>query len=118
MHPESPPEVIALADAVGPTSQIHGAAKSLPHALFIVATEARIFHKMKQAAPDKEFIAATMGDGATCVSCADRPWIKMNDLSRLLHVLDTRANEITIPEVVRARAEVSIRHTVEFASAA
>jgi quinolinate synthase len=42
----------------------------------------------------------------------------MNDLSRLLHVLDTRANEITIPEVVRARAEVSIRHTVEFASAA
>lgn len=116
VHPESPAEVIALADAVGSTSQIIQAAKTLPHKTFIVATEDGIFHKMKQAAPGKEFIAApTMGEGATCMSCAHCPWMKMNDLPRLLRVLETGENEITIPEDIRARAEVSLKRMVDFA---
>ncbi len=119
VHPESPPEVIALADVVGSTSQIIRAAKTLPHKLFIVATEDGIFHKMKQAAPGKAFIAApTMGEGATCLSCAHCPWMQMNDLPRLLRVLDTGENEVTIPETVRARAEVSLKRMVEFAGGA
>jgi quinolinate synthase len=118
VHPESPAEMIALADAVGSTSQLIQAARNLPHRLFIVATEDGIFHKMKQAAPGKEFIAApTMGEGATCVSCAHCPWMKMNDLPRLLRALDTGGDEIVIPEDIRARAEVALKRMVEFTCA-
>jgi len=38
VHPESPPDVIALADRVGSTSQIIQAAQELPNQTFIVAT--------------------------------------------------------------------------------
>ncbi len=116
VHPESPPEVIALADAVGSTSQLIEAAHTLPHPELIVATDRGIFHKMEQAAPDKVLIEApTGGVGATCHACAHCPWMAMNGLHNLLHTLETGANEIHIPEDVRARAYRSTMRMVEFA---
>lgn len=116
VHPESPPEVIALADRVGSTSQIIKAAVEMDNSTFIVATEDGIFHKMKEKAPDKTFIAApTAGEGATCKSCAHCPWMKLNDLQRLEHVLDTGENEILIDEPIRAEAEKSLKRMVDFA---
>jgi quinolinate synthase len=49
VHPESPEEVIALADVVGSTTQLIKATQSLPNKKFIVATDNGIFYKMKQA---------------------------------------------------------------------
>jgi quinolinate synthase len=116
VHPESPPGVIALADRVGSTSQIIQAAGEMDNDLFIVATEDGIFHKMKEAAPGKTFIAApTAGEGATCKSCAHCPWMKMNDLRGLERVLEGGANEVFIDEVIRRRAEVSLKRMVDFA---
>jgi len=115
VHPESPAEVIAIADVVGSTSQIIQAATQLDARKFIVATEDGIFHKMKQLAPNKTFLAApTAGEGATCESCAHCPWMKMNDLANLANVLETGQNEIHIEESIRRRAEVSIRRMIEF----
>ena len=69
VHPESPREVIKLADVVGSTSQLISACKSLPNKKMIVATDNRIFYKMKKAAPNKVLIEApTGGSGATCIS--------------------------------------------------
>lgn len=117
VHPESPMSVVDLADVVGSTSKILNATKELPHKKFIVATEDGIFHKMKQYSPDKEFIAApTAGNGATCKSCAQCPWMKMNDLQRLEKVLETGDNEILIDEQVRAKAERSLKRMVDFAN--
>jgi len=116
VHPESPPAVIELADRVGSTSQIIRAAREMPNPEFIVATEEGIFHKMRQAAPDKKFILApSMGEGATCISCGHCPWMKMNDLQRLAHVLETGANEVKIEEDIRRRAERSLKRMVDFA---
>jgi len=116
VHPESPASVIELADVVGSTSKLLNASRELDNELFIVATEAGIFHKMKQFSPNKQFIAApTAGEGATCISCAHCPWMKMNDLSRLANVLTTGDNEVHIDEEVRARAEKSLRRMVDFA---
>ncbi len=71
VHPESPQAIVDLADAVGSTSQLIQAAKTLPHAQMIVATDRGIFYKMQQACPDKELLEApTAGEGATCRSCA------------------------------------------------
>lgn len=116
VHPESPQEVIDLADRVGSTSQIIQAAAELENDTFIVATEDGIFHKMREAAPGKTFIAApTAGEGGTCKSCAHCPWMKLNDLSRLEHVLDTGSNEILIDESIVYRAQKSLKRMVDFA---
>ncbi len=115
VHPESPGPVIALADVVGSTTQIINAARDLDADTFIVATERGIFHKMKQAAPNKKFIAApSAGEGATCESCAECPWMKMNDLPRLERILISGDNEIHIDEDIRKLAARSITRMVEF----
>ena len=107
VHPESSQEMIDIADAVGSTSQLIAAAKSLPHKTFIVATDNQIFYKMQQAAPDKEFVAApTGGKGATCRSCAHCPWMAMNNLQRLKAALEDKvaSNEIHVDESIRIEA--------------
>lgn len=116
VHPESPEKVIQLADAVGSTTQLIKAAQRLPNKRFIVATDSGIFYKMQQAAPDKEFIAApTMGEGATCKSCAHCPWMAMNGLHNLLKVLETGNNEIFVDEEIRVKALRSTQRMLDFA---
>jgi quinolinate synthase len=116
VHPESPDDVIAMADAVGSTTQIIKAAQNLPNKQFIVATDNGIFYKMKQAAPDKQFIEApSHGEGATCSSCAHCPWMAMNGLHNLLHVLETGENEIHLDEDIRRKALSSTQRMLDFA---
>lgn len=115
VHPESPQEIVALADAVGSTSQLLDASKKLSNPIFIVATEAGIFYKMKQASPHKVFIEApTMGNSATCKSCAHCPWMGMNTLKNLADVLEKGNNEILVPDDVRERAMMPLTRMVEF----
>ena len=105
VHPESPAAVIELADHVGSTTQIIRAACEMPHQTFIVATDQGIFYKLQQAAPDKTFIIApTAGQGATCRSCANCPWMAMNDLEAMAAVFDRCDNEIEVPEALAAQA--------------
>ncbi len=116
VHPESPEEIIALADVVGSTTQIINAARDLPNKQFIVATDKGIFYKMKQLAPGKEFIEApTHGVGGTCTSCAHCPWMAMNGLHNLLEVLKTGKNEIFVDEKVRVKALRSTQRMLDFA---
>jgi len=118
VHPESPEGVVALADVVGSTTGLIKAARELPNPEFIVATDNGIFHKMREAAPGKTFIEApTGGAGATCSSCAHCPWMAMNTLDKLEHVLATGANEVRIDETVRRKAVVSIQRMLDFAKA-
>jgi quinolinate synthase len=118
VHPESPASVIGIADVVGSTSQLIRAAQTLPNPAFIVATDKAIFYKMQQAAPGKRLIEApTVGAGATCRSCAHCPWMAMNDLQSLAHVLETGANEIHVPETVRVQALRSTQRMLDFAKA-
>jgi quinolinate synthase len=116
VHPESPEAVIALADRVGSTTQIIQAAQEMPNKTFIVATDNGILYKMKQAAPDKKFIEApTAGEGATCESCAHCPWMAMNELRNLAHVLETGDNEIHVEESVRKQALKATQRMLDFA---
>ncbi|MCA1979264.1 MAG: quinolinate synthase NadA [Thiobacillus sp.] len=118
VHPESPAAVIAQADVVGSTTQLIEAVKTLPNTEFIVATDNGIFHKMRAAAPGKILLEApTAGEGATCQSCAHCPWMAMNGLKNLAHVLETGDNEIHIDEAIRAKARLSIQRMLDFAAA-
>jgi len=115
VHPESPKEVIALADVVGSTTQLINAAASRPENTFIVATDNGIFHKMKEAAPHKKFIEApTMGEGADCESCAHCGWMAMNNLEKCLDTLNTGNNEILINNQIIDKAKNSIQRLLDF----
>jgi quinolinate synthase len=91
VHPESPGPVIALADVVGSTTQIINAAREMD-----------------------AIAAPNAGEGAMCESCAECPWMKMNDMPRLEQVLETGDNEVLIEESIRKQAARSITRMVEF----
>lgn len=115
-HPESPAPVLELADFVGSTTQIIEAAKRFPNKKLIIATDTGIFYKLHQAVPDKVLMEApTAGRGATCQSCAHCPWMAMNDLRGLAHVLRTGANEIHVDETVRVKALRATQRMLDFA---
>ena len=118
VHPESPANVVELADVVGSTSQLIKAACELPNPRFIVATDKGIFYKMQQLAPDKQFIAApTAGTGATCRSCANCPWMAMNGLENMLHVLKDDAGagqEIFVDPELAKKAMVPLERMLAF----
>ena len=115
VHPESPKEVVALADVVGSTTQLINAAASRPENTFIVATDNGIFHKMKEVAPHKKFIEApTMGEGADCESCAHCGWMAMNNLEKCLDTLNTGNNEILINNQIIEKAKNSIQRLLDF----
>jgi quinolinate synthase len=115
VHPESPQAMVDIADAVGSTTQLIKAAQKMPNEHFIVATDRGIFYKMQQAAPGKTFLEApTGGSGATCRSCAHCPWMAMNDLQKIEHVLRTGANEIRIDPSLRAAAYKPLKRLIDF----
>lgn len=116
-HPESPAAVLEIADVVGSTTQIINAAKSLPNAEFIVATDRGIFHKLQQVAPDKQFIIApTAGDDATCRSCAYCPWMAMNSLQNLYQSLSEGSNEVLVDPVLAQQAMIPLQRMLDFAA--
>jgi quinolinate synthase len=115
VHPESPAAVIELADRVGSTSQIINAAVEMENRQFIVATDQGIFHKMQQAAPDKELIIApTAGHGATCYSCANCPWMAMNELEALAQVFERDDNEVLVDPELGKRAMLPLTRMLNF----
>jgi quinolinate synthase len=115
VHPESPANVIEIADAVGSTSQLIEAARTLPNPRMIVATDEGIFYKMQQAAPDKELIIApTAGHGATCRSCANCPWMAMNHLKNMRDSLEQGNNEILVDAELGRRAMISLQRMLDF----
>jgi quinolinate synthase len=116
VHPESPQEVVAQADVVGSTTALIEAVRTLPHPEFIIATDAGIFNKMQQAAPDKILLGApTAGEGASCESCARCPWMAMNTLEKLARILETGTNEIEVSPQLAAKSRIPIQRMLDFA---
>ncbi|GLX83482.1 quinolinate synthase NadA [Thalassotalea eurytherma] len=118
VHPESPSEIVDLADAVGSTSMLIKSAQDLPNKKFIVATDRGIFYKMQQLCPDKEFFEApTAGEGATCRSCAHCPWMAMNGLQAIEEALiDPSGKEVFVSDEVRIGALRSTNRMLDFTS--
>ncbi|WP_087026137.1 quinolinate synthase NadA [Thaumasiovibrio subtropicus] len=119
VHPESPASVVELADAVGSTSQLIKAAKTLPHKQLIVATDKGIFFKMQQMVPEKELIEApTAGAGATCRSCAHCPWMAMNGLVAIEAALREggEEHEIFVDAALREKSLIPLNRMLDFAA--
>ncbi len=118
VHPESPPDVVALADAVGSTSAILKAAREMDATEFIVATDNGMMHKLRSQNPGKVFYEApTAGNSATCKSCAHCPWMAMNGLAGLAHVLETDSNEVQVDPALGLLARRPIDRMLAFTAA-
>jgi len=119
VHPESPADIIELADSVGSTSQLIKAAQDMANQKFIVATDRGIFYKMQQLCPDKEFFEApTAGEGATCKSCAHCPWMAMNGLKEIEDaLLDPSGKEVFVDMKLRDGALKSLDRMLTFNAA-
>ena len=118
VHPESPADVVALADAVGSTSGILNAARTMDATEFIVATDNGMMHKLRTLNPGKIFMEApTAGNSATCKSCAHCPWMAMNGLAGLAHVLETGANEVHVDPALGLLARRPIDRMLAFTAA-
>ena len=95
-HPESAPEVSALADHVCSTSGMYDYCRTSPASQFIVGTEAGILYKLRQESPDKEFILAS-----PALFC---PNMKLTSLEDVLLSLQTMTPVVTVPEDIRTKA--------------
>ena len=115
VHPESPPEVIEMADAVGSTSHLIKASRELDFEKFIVATDKSIFYKMSQFSPNKEFFEApTGGVGSSCKSCAHCPWMGLNSLYNLDKCVLELNNEIQLDESLIKSAKEPLDKMIQF----
>ncbi len=99
-----------MADAVGSTSQLIAAAKSLPQRQLIVATDRGIFYKCSRRCRKTLLEAPTAGEGATCRSCAHCPWMAMNGLKAIAEGLEQggAAHEIHVDEALRTGALIPL----------
>jgi quinolinate synthase len=100
VHPECTPDVRALAEFVGSTSQICRYAKQSTAKRYIIATEVGILHRLKKENPGKEFIIAY--DGAIC------PNMKLNTLERIYLSLKEEKHQVTVPDTVAKEARKAL----------
>jgi quinolinate synthase len=115
VHPESPGSVIKQADRVGSTTQLLRAVVEMDADEFIVATDAGLFHRMRQLAPGKTLLEApTSGQSATCKSCAHCPWMAMNSTSKLIDCLSGGARPIELESGVIRDARTCIERMLDF----
>jgi quinolinate synthase len=115
VHPESPASVVRQADLVGSTTQLLRAVVEMQADEFIVATDAGLFHRMRQMAPDKTLLEApTAGASATCKACAHCPWMAMNSVQKLIECLSGQAQPIELDAGVIHDAGICIERMLEF----
>ncbi|KAA0891414.1 quinolinate synthase NadA [Oryzomonas rubra] len=99
-HPESAPEVSALADHVCSTSGMYDYCRASSARKFIVGTEAGILYKLRLENPGKEFILAS-----PALIC---PNMKLTSLEDVLYSLQTMSPVVTVTEETRVKARQAL----------
>ena len=108
-HPECTYAVRMLADEVCSTEKMIAFCKNSPAKEIIVVTEAGMLHRLKREIPNKMFIA---GPTENCF-CGECRYMKKNTLEKAYQALLNMEPEITLPEAIRARAEMPILRMLE-----
>lgn len=106
VHPECREDVIRLADATLSTSAMMRYAKDSPAQEFLIVTECGLSDRLLLEVPEKKFYKS-------CKLCA---FMKMITLESVLDSLRNLRHEITLPEAVRAGAELSLNRMLELSA--
>jgi quinolinate synthase len=102
-HPECPEDVIDAADYCASTSQMIQICTEDPAEEFILMTECGMIRRLQKVLPNKRFF--TM-----CSLCYD---MKKNTLEKILESLTDDVHEVTVPEMIRLRAQVAFDRMFE-----
>jgi quinolinate synthase len=105
VHPECPPQTVALADEVLSTTGILNYVAKSDAKEFIIGTENEITFKLQRQYPDKKFYPVT--DLAVC------PNMKKNNLGKVLNVLEEMTNEVKVPKEIADKAIIPIQKMLE-----
>jgi quinolinate synthase len=104
-HPECPPEVLALADAVESTSGMLRFAKASDRSEFIVGTEVGLLHAIQKQNPNKVFHA--LSSKAIC------PDMKRIGLKDIVHCLENFSGQVKVPEEIRKPALAAVEKMIQ-----
>ena len=107
VHPECRPDVLALADFIGSTSEIIDYASSDDSKEFIIGTELGVLYELKKQNPDKTFYSA--GSAQCC------PNMKKISLEKIVHVLETGEYEMHVTDELRSQANRPLERMLELA---
>lgn len=105
VHPECPPEVIDLADAVRSTSGMLRYVRETDAKEFIIGTEIGIIYRMKKENPEKTFYPVRQD--FICVN------MKKITLEKVLASLEEERYRIVVPEDIRVRALTAIEGMIK-----
>ncbi|MEN6347904.1 MAG: quinolinate synthase NadA [Syntrophomonas sp.] len=100
VHPECPPGVTRMADAVCSTGGILEYVKKSSEQEFIIGTEEGFIYTLKKNCPDKNFYLARSG-----FSCPD---MKYTSLEILAKALDKLEYQVEVPADIRDKARISL----------
>lgn len=103
-HPECPPDILALADAVRSTSGMVKFAGETAAEEIIVITEVGMLYRLEKEHPEKKYYG---------VGTAICPNMKMTTLPKLVACLREMTGEITVPEPIAARARRAVQRMIE-----
>lgn len=104
VHPECRPEVTALGDFIGSTTQIIAHTKQSSNSQFIIVTEKGVVDRLKRDYPQKEFFLVSAK--AYC------PNMKLNKLQDILTALETEQYEINVDKEIAQKALIPIERMV------
>lgn len=105
VHPEAPPEVVALADFVGSTKQILDFCSESKSKAFIIGTEEGILHQLNKRNPEKSFHMLKFG--FTCQN------MKKTSLETLYDALNEMKYKIELSDEIIQKASKSLERMLE-----
>jgi len=105
VHPESKPEIIALADYTGSTSGIIKMAGEFEEDEFIIGTESGIMYELKKHYPGKTFYSA--GKEQVCED------MKSITLEKIYDALKNETNTVELPDEIIKKAKTSLTRMLE-----
>lgn len=111
-HPESEWHLLKTASFIGSTKKLLEFVQTDSCEEFIVATEAGILHKMRQAVPSKTLIPAPSQEDNTC-ACSECAYMKLNTLEKLFHCLRDEHPEVILSSDLIKRAALPINRMLE-----
>ena len=109
-HPECMQRVLEMSDYVGSTSGIIKYAGESSADEFIICTENGVIAELEKRYPDKKFYFID-----PVPVCGD---MKLITLEKILHVLKTGENEVTLDEGLREKSEKPLKEMLKLAKQA
>ncbi len=105
VHPECPPEVTAVADAVLSTAGILKYVENSPENEFIIGTEEGLLHRLQKNNPHKNFYMARSD-----FRCPD---MKLIGLEKLATAMETLSEQVDVAYDIRQKAMVSLQRMLQ-----